>query len=288
MILKPATATTANNNNRNKYAPSSAPWKRPEAEMEETDSDDDSENHKDPGAFRVVGRQSISVLDDKQKMDLIQVAQQVGEDLQDTEDIADTENARSSIVSVGSAEGGGDAGTSWDTETATMDMLVQLKRRSSTRKLILPPDNTMDEGADQQQQQQQEVLSTDCHWADGSGEEKEAAHKPLNRPSYAASTAPWTRPTGERQVSSGEVEENHTTPGAFRISKHQDSKNGLLRQCDRISFSDDMEEDDEQDDIVVMKDEATGAAFPSSDLEQSKEVLEQLKRRKERKLQNEM
>ena len=267
-----ATAPKASNN-RNKYAPASAPWKRPEAQLEK-EYEDSVGSLQDPGAFRVIGHQSFSVLEDDDMVDLAKVAEQVQEE--------------PGVVSVGSVEG--DDNNNWDTETATMDMLVQLKRRMSQRnslkRVVLPPetlaamqdsdDDDDDEeeeadGTDQQKEEEAEVISTECHWA-------VPPPKTIPKPEYAAAIAPWTRPTGERQVSSSsDLEEIHSTPGAFRISKYQDDPK---KKINRLSFGEGMQLDEEEvDDIVVAKEAMASDAFASADLEQSKEVLEQLRRR---------
>jgi len=285
------------------YARASAPWTRPEAEIEDTTAVIEKENHTVPGAFRIAGRNSLENEKDA-KIDLIKVAQQVTmeEGLQEQENAA-AAAARSSIVSVGSAAEGDEG--NWDAATGTMEMLVQLKRRSQ-RHLKIAPDSLMEDEQqdDQQQQQEQEeeqVISTECHWSNDDEQEdkKQEEHHP-QRPSYAASTAPWVRPTGERQISA-ELGENHTTPGAFRVSIHQ-GDNDEKKLCDRLSFLEDTEmadaadnnnnnnNNDDVDDIVIATTTEKSSEEEEQDNEdavvESKEMLEQLKRRKERKHQD--
>jgi hypothetical protein len=174
------------------YGPAVAPWTKPEA-VHHVQQKTAGEDHTTRGAFRIGGSHHSN--GDEKNGDLVQLAEHF---LCESKD----DLKRANIVSVANDDGEG----GWNEERGTMDMLLQLQKRSHRNMRISSTSESKPEPNGPSQKTKEKTAIS--------------LQQTKHRLEYAPAVAPWTRPTGERdECVDSKSDEDHTTPGAFRIDR---------------------------------------------------------------------
>jgi hypothetical protein len=177
---------------RMEYAPAATPLTRPEA-VHPVQKNTAGEDNTTQGGFRIGDRHHSN--GDEKNGDLVQLAEHF---LLESED----DFKKANIFSVENDDGEG----GWNEERSTMDMLLQLQRRSHRNMRISSTSESKPEpNRPSQKTKEKSAISL---------------QQTKHRLEYAPAVAPWTRPTGERdECENSKSDEDHTTPGAFRINR---------------------------------------------------------------------